>query len=648
MIKTEPDESFLKSAGNFINDSAQSVNNSFEQLGRGLLKGEYEIGAALGMDNETEINNINKLSQAAAQKQAQIQQRSPVASFIGEGLAGAAQSAPLMMATGGLSGLGLAKNIAQGAGVEGALGYGKDTSDNRLASGALGAAGGAAGGVLGSALGYGVSKIANKIGGVLSEPAQKAADLAQITGTKPTVLEVAPLWARKAFEWTGDLPLAGTQKAADKIIGNVQKDVTNQLTKNAEAFHQDFGDDLTSLMQKAADRTGGNNFQAAALMKDISKDNDWTRQISDSGKLTQYANQHAYNVEKDALLAKAGITHPIEVKDLQASVKSAIDSAVNPATGKVTAAYTPKVLTLLNKLNDDLGVLGKEGGKITAADLDKQQGVISGLLNKMYKANQVFGDADANLINGLKKDFDDVLLNTLDKSSPQLASQLRDLKSTKFKQLEAYKMPIFARLINDSTTPDEAAESAFNAALKGKNTAKIFFDALDPVGRNAVKYGFAKKLYSGITNAEEQFGGDANKQIAAMTAPAMRKMLADNKDFMHTFFSPEEITHINGSLKVAHYLDNYAPLFSHAPTGRINTVGSKVQNAVTASIASGGTAALPIGAGFTGMTLFNKLMNKELGPWISAASSIKPTSPAFGSLMDKIVRTAAVGTAGNQ
>ncbi len=622
---------------------SNGVNNSFEQLGRGLLKGAYQIGSAVGIDTDNSIKNIELLSQAAAAKQAKFQETNPWSSGIGSAVGQAAVALPVMAATGGLSGLSPLKTIAQGALSEGALGAASDTTGNRVEAGALGAAIGGAGGALGAGIGKVAAKIGNKMAGVLSPAAQAISENAAMTGVKPTVASVSknPLLVH-AFEYTSDLPGSGTQKAAEKIITAAQSNVSRQLASYAEGFHKDFGDDLVGVMKSAASKEGGNNYAAQELLKEISSSNEWTKQIADSGKLTHFFKEKAYNAEKNDLLAKAGLNTPIYVKDLQDTVNNTIQSAVNKTTGAPLSQYTSNAINTLKKLSDDLGALGGAGGKISAEQLDQQQSIISGILGKMFKQNQVYGDADAALVQGLKKDFDSVLESTLDKDAPGLAAQLRELKGGKFKQLQEMKQPLFAKLITNSTTPDEAAEMAFNAALNGKNSAKILFDNLDDVGRNAVKYGFAKKLYSGITNAAENEPDNVTRQITELTSPKMRKMLEKHGDFIHTFFTPAEFQQINGTLKVAHALDNYATTFSKTPTGRINSFGGKAY-AAHAALSSEPTVGVPVAGG---VLLFNKIMNSEAGPWLQAASTIQPGSPAWSKIVDKVARIAGISSAG--
>jgi len=642
-VKTIPDQSFLNSVGGNIQAFAKSVNNSFEQLKRGITKGEMQIAGAIGAGNwDQEMANIDMLSQSAARQQEQTSAANPISSAIGGATANAFQVAPMMAATGGLGSLGLAGNVAQGAATQGALGYAADTSGDRLSAGALGAAGGAAGGVLGSATGYAAAKIGNRIGGILSPKGKEAAEVFKQTGVKPTIASQSSLPIRKAFEVTSDLPLSGTQEAADKIVGGVQQSVKKQLASYADDFQKDFGDDLTKVMQTSADKSGGNSFQADRIMQGLSKDNEWAKQVADSGKLNYYYQQAAYNSAKKDLLTEAGLDNPVSVKQLHDVIDKVIGTATNPVSGGVKAQYSPAVITQLGRLRDDIGALAKTDGKISVSDLDDTQGIISGMLNDMYKPSKGFGDADTHLVNGIKKAFDEVEETTIKNVKPELYAKLRDMKSNKFKSLEMMKSNLFAKLINDTANPDDAAMFLFQRSLNSKNTAQHFFNALDPVGRSAVKYGYAKRVYEGIQNVAEDSPGNTTAQIAAMTSPKMKNMLRQNGDFTHTFFAPAEIQEINGALKAAHYLDNYAATFSKSPTGRINSMGGKM----AAAAASGVAAPISTGAALAGVTIFNKLMNSSAGPWLQAASKIQPDSPAYASLMEKIVKSASISAGG--
>jgi hypothetical protein len=200
------------------------------------------------------------------------------------------------------------------------------------------------------------------------------------------------------------------------------------------------------------------------------------------------------------------------------------------------------------------------------------------------------------------------------------------------------KSGLFANLINNTTNPNDAAQTIFNRALVSKDVAQQLFNNLDPVGRDAVKYGFAQKLYAGM--GENSDFGTAAK---AMTNPTLRNTLAKNNDFIHTFFTPEEFSHITGSINAAKYLDNYASALSNSPTGRITSTGSKLM-AIGAGLA---THPISTAATLTGSTFFNRLMNSNAGPWLNAASKIMPNSPAYASLMEKIVNDLPQGVAQN-
>ncbi len=651
-IKAKRDTKTLPPVNNLL-AASEGFNNAFGQFARGAIKLGLEGAAALGADDfaPRQLKNLEIIQKAADQKKAYLEQTNPVSQGIGNFIGQVGLSVPALVATGGAAGalssipkiggmLGkvAGSGIGQGALSEAAIQGISNTDDNRLEAAAQGGAYGALGGAVGSVLGKVANKLINKGAGILSDKGQEIADVAATTGVTPSVLSTTKnKFARNILEGTGDLPGGSTGDTAEGLVGGVHKFVDNQLSKYKLASQENFGSDLLGVTEQAASKQGGNNYAAQKLLQEISSDDAWTKQVSDSGKLTHYYNQKAYNDAKSDFFAKAGMDHPIQIADLQGAVNKTLQSAINSETGQPLAAYSPNAIKTLRNLSNDLGVLGKDG-KISSQQLDQQQTVLSGIISKMYKSNQVFGDADAQLVSGLKKDFDDVLESTLNKSSPLMADELRALKGPAFTKLQNMKQPLFATMIKDSTTPDEAAQHLFNAALEGKNTAKIFFDSLDPVGRNAVKYGYAQKFYDGIKTVGEQSPDDLQKQIAAMTNPKMRKMLHDNKDFIHTFFSPQEIKEMNGAVKAAHYLDNYASTFSNSPTGRIAANTGKV-----IALGATGMASLPAAAGVYGASItFNRIMNSKMGPFLQAASDIKPGTPAYASLMEKIAKSVAI------
>lgn len=638
-VNQQADQIANYKAANGADAFALGVNNTFENFGRGVLKKAYEVGNAMGMDNNNQINNLNKLFQASQTQQANTAQTYPISSAAGQLAGSAAISAPIMASTAGIGGNGLAGLSAQGAiagGTQAGLG---DMTDHSISSSIIGAGLGAAGGAVGSVLGTGLAKVVNRATGVLSPEGQQAAQVFAQTGQKQPVADVVGPLAQHVFENTSDLPLAGTTAKATSLVEGSKTTAQTMIDKYNDAFNSTFGkDSLSSVQAKAYPSSGGaGNFAAQALLNDIGKDDSWTSILSQSGRIQDYAKQAAYDAARADVLQKANMVDAIPLSDVHGIIRGAIKGATNPDTGNPMAGYSPDTLTLLKHVGDDVGSMANAGGSIKYSDLANVQSTMSGILNGMYGAGGTTVTADAALVNSVKKGFDDLQLSTLS-SNPQVYNTMRDLMGGQFKQLQINKSAQLANLINNTANPNDAAKQIFSQALVSKDVAAHLFDALDENGRNAAKFGFAQQLYTDMSQAST-LPGDLKQSIATMTSPALAKILKNSQNFTNQFFTAEEMGHILGSMKAAHYLDNYASTFSKAPTGRIAASASKLGGLAYATAAHP-YVAVPVGVG---IGLFNRWINSDAGPWLYAASKLTPSSPAYAQLMQKIVQMAPQG-----
>lgn len=622
--------------------AAMGVNNAFEQFGR-EIKDKF-LAVAPGTD--VARDNLKQLYNAAEQQQAANEENYPISATTGSIVGGIAKYAPLAAASG-------TSLLAQGL-TGAAAGAVEDMNRNPLQAAALGGAAGVVGGVLGNVVGAGINKIGNSLAGVLTQKGEKYAATEAATGIKPTIIAYAPPWMQKTFGVTGDMPFSGSEKAMTSKYSQIQNNVDNLLAKHAAAMHDTpYARDMVSLVKASTDPNDIDNHAATRLLDSLANDSDWTTIVSKSGNLNKYHAQAVYDSAKNEILQQADHAGTINVKDMLNNFDGALKGTLD-STGKNTKlGFSDSVLGPLAQVRQAM-VDNSHDGKISFSDSEDILKSLQSASSALYSPSSSATTMDKGLLQGIKKNIEQLQFNSLEQTRPDLWPAFRDLKNKSFDQVQKVKASGLVDVLGNAN-PTDAIKSVMGQVVHQTDAPKNLYNMLDARGKNAVKSGYLEELFNGIKGTGEPVDLASVKSFSS--APLMKK-LAGNENFVNTFFTQNEKSQIVGAIKALDYMDGYKNLLTRNPTGRMTIDLAKIRDASLgiaglagagaaaggAALASGGAAAIP--AGFAIGTVFNKLMNRQAGHWLAAASTLKPGSPAYLSAMEHITKMAVLDASG--
>ncbi len=470
---------------------------------------------------------------------------------------------------------------------------------------------------------------------------------------------IAPPWMQKSFGISGDMPFSGSEAAIVGKYGKIQSNVDALLTKHANAMKDTpYAKDMVSLVKASADPNDIDNHAATRLIESLANDPDWTTIVAKSGNLNKYHAQATYDAAKNEILEQADQSGTIHVKDMLDHFNMALAATRDSGGKNPKLGFSDDVLNPLSQVKQAM-VDNSTDGKISFSDSENILKSLQSASSALYSPSSKSTIMDKSLLQGIQKNIENLQFKSLENTRPDLWPQFRDLKNKSFEQVQRVKDSGLAEIMS-SANPTDAIKSVMGQITRGTDAPNNLYKMLDERGKNAVKSGYLDELFSALKSTGEPVDLASVKSFSS--APLMKK-LTDNENFVNTFFSHKEKTQILGAIKALDFMDGYKNLLSRNPTGRMNIDLSKIKD-VSMTIAglagagsflggapAAGIAAVSAPAAFTIGTVFNKLMNREAGPWLAAASTLKKGSPAYLSAMEhltKMTTLAAAGAAGQQ
>jgi hypothetical protein len=635
--------SFMDPSLGSINATAQSINNVYEQTGRGLQDKLLRAGAAVGLLEEnaalSKRDNLKKIYDAAARDQAQREEQYPVASTVGNVVGTAGILAPTMPVGGGAGVLGRAAVDAASMGaLTGAQEMGSNADVAKQAS--IGAGLGALGSLAGSAIGAGISKAYNAAKGAWSAEAQGAMKAGEQLKTPVRLADVAPNWAKSVFDNTSDIPFGGSAKAFGQRTTDVNNYIDDVLkTSISNMKNKPYANDLVSLIKTAADPNGANNFEAQALLKSLQADDNWAQIVSNSGRLKDYQVKAAYTQAKNNIVEQADKLSGINLAEVENAINKNVANILKPGTNETRLGYTNTTIKDINSIRDEIGFLKQQyGDSVPFSAVEKLQQNVQGLVNDIAKSANTGsrGGAELSLFQDIKKGIDNTQMAHLNKEAPDLWNQLRDLKSSKKIQIDKYENSALARALEKSANPRDTYLTVMRQAGRAQDMSKNLYDMLDDKGRNAFKAGYLNDIFS-RTRSDDVFS-DYLGNVTDITGKRISNRLTQSNAILNQFFNKEEQQVIKGAAQAMEHLNGYKNLFQRNPNGQMQANLTKLVGLVggggfAAPLLGPAAAAVPI----TAATIFNRAMNSTVfTKFAAAASGLQPGTPAYISAMDHL------------
>lgn len=452
-----------------------------------------------------------------------------------------------------------------------------------------------------------IGKTVNAVKNAVDPAAKTVQDLGEKFGVRTTYGDITQkAGAQKAEVAMEQVPVVGTagfraaqqteaSGAANKVVDGLREKMINSGFKG--------------MAQIDAAASKGNKV-AIALQNEIANSgDDWNKIVQTSGNVQAFRSK----LIADKLYGK------VETLANQAGDVPLNNTfqAAQAARKAVEASPLPdqSVLNLLNKIEEGITKPGVDASFTGARRLRSDLG---DLINDYYKgANAVTGSKGAGVLQQVKsaveQDMQDFAVNS---GNRDLATAWKRADRFYRESVVPYKDRMLASALKDA--PADEVYGKFVQAGKGDRAQK-FYEALDPKGQSAVRYGMVANALDKATNESTEVFSPAK----------FAQSLERVKEAQGVFFKGQDKWELDGFTKLMRHVERAGQYAENPPTG---------QRVVPWLV--GGAAAMNPEAVATGLglsTVARLMFTTAAGKrFLLAASDLQPSSPAMAKLLDKI------------
>lgn len=512
------------------------------------------------------------------------------------------------------------------------------------------------GAILGPAVQVGLERAADPLLGKLTNIIQNR--------MKPGVAEVQQLGDQfgvrlSAGDITGSPGLKKTEVALEQVPGVGMGAFRQAQDKEAQAAAQNYASNLGAEMGKTQYRNLDAVKQAAAkgdkraigLLQQVqAAGDDWTRILQTSGNMEAF--QRSLKAGKlydkvDQLASQAG---DVPLVNTMRAIKS--------ARAEIQASALPdkSSLAILDQLEANLGTQAQAKGAQAAvagggaapaqassmvdksyAGMRRLRSDLGDLINDYYKGgNAVTGSKGVGILASVRGALEQDMNDFAQKSPvPGLRRAWQDADGYYKANVVPYKDRLLAGALKDAA-PDEIF-GKFIQAGKG-DRAQNFYNALDPKGQAAVRYGMVQNALEGATNPEKGLDG------ASFSPARFAQNLERLKDASGVAFKGMDKFQLDGLTNLMRHVERAGQFAENPPTG--NRLAPLLLSGGAGAAAATGHAP-ELAAGWLSAAGLKQLLTTKTGQRILlAASDMKPGSPAMEKLLQQA--KALGGVAGGQ
>jgi hypothetical protein len=512
------------------------------------------------------------------------------------------------------------------------------------------------GAILGPATQAGLERVAEPLSAKLANILQNR--------MKPGVAEVQQLGDQfgvrlSAGDITGNPGLKKTEVALEQVPGVGMAAFRQAQDKEAQAAAQNYASNLGTEMGKTQYRNLDAVKQAAAkgdkraiglLQAAQNAGDDWTRIIQTSGNMEAFQRSlkagQLYD-KVDQLASQAGDVPLIRTMQAIKSARAEIQSSALPDKSS---------LAILDQLEANLGAKAQgQGAKAVAAGggsaqpqsasmvdrsysgMRQLRSDLGDLINDYYKGgNSVTGSKGVGILasvrNALEQDMNDFAQKS---PVPGLRQAWQQADGYYRANVVPYKDRLLAGALKDAA-PDEIF-GKFIQAGKG-DRAQNFYNALDPKGQAAVRYGMVQNAVDAATNPTNGLDG------ASFSPARFAQNLERLKDASGVAFKGMDKFQLDGLTNLMRHVERAGQFAENPPTG--NRLAPLLMSGGVGAAAATGHAP-ELAAGWLSAAGLKQLLTTKTGQRILlAASDMKPGSPAMEKLLQQA--KALGGVAGGQ
>jgi hypothetical protein len=536
---------------------------------------------------------------------------------------------------------GLGRAALTGAGM--AVLQPETNTDNYGATKVREAATGAILGPAGSLVGRGASKLVakavNASNGVLPSVAQRVADLSERYGVRTTAGDVSGSPVMQKVETQAEnVPFIGM----GKFRAAQQQDVQGAAANLSDDMRQQLINTPFKGQAQLDKAAAAGDKKALALKQAIaSSGDDWNTIIKTSGNVQAFRRKLMADQLYDRVGQLAQGAGDVPLTRTAGAIQSA------KAELQKAALSDPQAMKLVNELEENLGskqyqmmrdtpqgkIGSTDGGRTwepaqsakadTSFDGVRQlRSDLGSLISDYYQGkNAVTGSKGVGILQGIRNAIDDDL-NSFAKNSGQPGLKQAWLRADTFYKnaVVPYKNTELAKALTDA--PADEIFGKFIQAGKG-GRAQRFYDALDPKGQSAVRYGV-------VANALDDATSDAKGIFSpARFASTIRRTAEANG----VFFRGDAKAELDGFTKLMDHVTRAGQYAENPPTG---------QRAIPWIIgALGGNAAMTHPAGAASVwgaaKVAQVMLTSDAGKrFLLAASKVEPGTSAMSRLVDEI------------
>lgn len=399
--------------------------------------------------------------------------------------------------------------------------------------------------------------------------------------------------------------MGGFRKAQQELASQAAQNVTEDLRD--EMINAPFKG-----MKELETAAQSGNKTAVALKNEIAASgDDWNEIVKNSGNLKAFRAK----MIADKLYTKVGdLAGNNQVRI--ASTEKAVDDAIKEiGTAKIPDKSTLGLLeTIQTSLKD-------KSSPNTFETLRKFRSDLGGLVNDYYKgSNAIVGQNGAGVIQKIKNAVEDDMQNFAlkDGGVPGLSTAWKRADSFYKNQVVPYKASAIAKAFKGANTDEIYGQ--FIKSGKGSR-AQNFYNALDPKGQAAVRYGM-------VNNALEK----STAENGVFSPAKFSQSLEKNKSASGVFFKGQDKFELDGFTKLMRHAERAGQYAENPPTG--NRI---IPLALAALAGTGSVLNAPVTAGVIGSTwLVKALFTTDAGKkLLLSIGSMEPGSPMMSKTIEK-------------
>ena len=490
------------------------------------------------------------------------------------------------------------------------------------------AAGPAAGGVVREQGGSPGAQFAANIGATLAVPT-----IASMVKSKPVPAPISRVM-REAEKRGVDLSYAditggGGARRLDTMLEQAPVVGTSRFreegAKKVTRAIENYADELGASLQKQSFR-GMERIEAAAKAGDKSAQatlrqiqnagEDWTKIMQASGNTKLWRSRQAAEQLYDRVEALAKNRGEVPLQRTNA----ALDAAINAESKSVIP--DKDLLGSLNQIKT--GLYDKQQGPRDFAAIRQLRSDLGDIVNNYYQGkNAAVGAKGVDKLQSLKNAVEGDMEAFATTSGDDLMRAWKRADSFYKNAVVPFKDKALAQALK-SDLPDEIYKKFIQVSRSGagEDRAQKFYEALDPKGRAAVRYGMVATAMDNAAVPEKNF----------LISPGKFEQSMQNiRNSTKVFFRGDEAKELDGFTNLMEHARRFGQYSENPPTGQ----------RVIPWLALGGAAIRPlemagVGAAAAATTqLFTKPWGKEL---LLKASLLKAGSPEMEKVLQEISR----------